>query len=76
MDFEHFRQTGVSVSGLQYQGWKFGPVLIDVMEEWEDFELDSLRLKSDAGVLTKDDIRTVAGYFVVVTPNSTKAIAP
>lgn len=40
MDFEHFRQTGISVSGLQYQAWKFGPVPIDVMEEWEDFGSD------------------------------------
>jgi uncharacterized phage-associated protein len=40
MDFEHFRQTGISVTGLQYQAWKFGPVPIEVMEEWEDLELD------------------------------------
>lgn len=26
LDFRHFRQTGRSVTGLQYQAWEFGPV--------------------------------------------------
>ena len=26
LDFEHFRQTGRSVTGLDYRAWKFGPV--------------------------------------------------
>ena len=34
-DFEHFRQTGKSATGLDYQAWKFGPVPIELMEEWE-----------------------------------------
>lgn len=40
LDFEHFRQTGKSVTGFDYQAWKFGPVPIDLMEEWEDFGPD------------------------------------
>lgn len=36
MDFEHFRQTGKSVTGVEYQAWKFGPVPIELMEEWDD----------------------------------------
>lgn len=36
LDFEHFRQTGKSVTGLDYQAWKFGPVPVEVMEEWEE----------------------------------------
>jgi uncharacterized phage-associated protein len=36
LDFEHFRQTGKSVTGFEYQAWKFGPVPIDLMEEWEE----------------------------------------
>jgi hypothetical protein len=40
LDFEHFRQTGRSVTGLDYQAWKFGPVPIDVMEEWDQPEPD------------------------------------
>ena len=40
LDFEHFRQTGKSVTGFQYQAWKFGPVPVDLMEEWEDMGPD------------------------------------
>jgi len=40
LDFEHFRQTGRSVTGLDYQAWKFGPVPVDVMEEWDQPEPD------------------------------------
>lgn len=36
LDFEHFHQTGKSVTGFEYQAWKFGPVPIDLMEEWDD----------------------------------------
>lgn len=40
MDFEHFCQTGKSVTGYDYQAWKFGPVPIDLMEEWEELGSD------------------------------------
>ena len=40
LDFEHFRQTGKSVTGFSYQAWKFGPVPIDLMAEWEQMEPD------------------------------------
>lgn len=40
LDFEHFRQTGKSVTGFDYQAWKFGPVPIDLMEEWEELGED------------------------------------
>jgi len=40
LDFEHFRQTGRSVTGLDYQAWKFGPVPLEVMQEWEAPEPD------------------------------------
>jgi len=39
-DFEHFRQTGKSATGLDYQAWKFGPVPIELMEEWESLSDD------------------------------------
>jgi uncharacterized phage-associated protein len=39
-DFEHFRQTGKSATGLDYQAWKFGPVPIELMEEWEELGAD------------------------------------
>ncbi|WP_199885085.1 Panacea domain-containing protein [Pseudomonas bohemica] len=40
LDFEHFRLTGKSVTGFEYQAWKFGPVPVDLMEEWEDLGPD------------------------------------
>lgn len=39
-DFEHFHQTGKSITGYEYQAWKFGPVPVELMEEWEDLECD------------------------------------
>lgn len=44
LDFEHYRQTGRSVTGLDYQAWKFGPVPVRLMEEWEDFPDDLAEL--------------------------------
>lgn len=40
LDFEHFRQTGRSVTGLDYRAWKFGPVPVALEQEWEDPEPD------------------------------------
>lgn len=44
LDFEHFRQTGKSATGLEYQAWKFGPVPIELMEEWEELSPDLAKL--------------------------------
>lgn len=35
-DFEHFRQTGRSITGLDYFAWKFGPVPKKLYEEMKD----------------------------------------
>ncbi len=40
LDFEHFRETGQSVTGLAYSAWKYGPVPIDLYQEWDEPELD------------------------------------
>lgn len=40
IDFEHFRQTGRSVTGLDYRAWELGPVPIRLMQEWEDLKPD------------------------------------
>ncbi|MHB1896198.1 MAG: Panacea domain-containing protein [Metallibacterium sp.] len=40
LDFEHFRQTGYSVTGMEYHAWKMGPVPTDLFEEWEALEPD------------------------------------
>mgnify|MGYP001607379459 FL=1 len=33
LDFEHYRQTGVSVTGLKYEAWKQGPVSRELWNE-------------------------------------------
>lgn len=43
-DFEHFKQTGKSVTGLDYQAWKLGPVPVELMDEWEELGPDLARL--------------------------------
>lgn len=35
LDFAHFRETGASVTGLEYRAWKLGPVPVEFFEEWE-----------------------------------------
>lgn len=40
LDFEHFRQTGRSVTGLEYHAWKLGPVPPALFGEWEALETD------------------------------------
>jgi uncharacterized phage-associated protein len=40
LDFEHFRQTGRSVTGLEYRAWKLGPVPAAFYEEWDALEPD------------------------------------
>lgn len=43
-DFDHFRQTGRSATGLDYQAWKLGPVPVELMAEWEELESDLAQL--------------------------------
>ena len=33
LDFEHFKTTGRSVTGLKYSAWKFGPVPTSLVSE-------------------------------------------
>lgn len=40
LDFGHFRETGRSVTGLEYLAWKLGPVPLDLMQEWDRLEPD------------------------------------
>ena len=40
LDFEHYRQTGRSVTGLEYRAWKMGPVPLDFYQEWDDLSPD------------------------------------
>jgi uncharacterized phage-associated protein len=40
LDFEHFRQTGRNITGLDYYAWKLGPVPVALDEEIEEPEAD------------------------------------
>jgi len=40
LDFEHYRQTGRSVTGLEYHAMRMGPVPIDLYQEWDALEPD------------------------------------
>jgi protease secretion system outer membrane protein len=50
--------------------------LQDLAKARYDYINASLRVKSDAGVLTKDDLREVSGYFVSVSSNEGKFKLP
>ncbi len=60
LDFEHFRQTGCSVTGLEYRAWKFGPVPVQVMQEWDDPEPDLAAAISIQPVKVIDYVRETA----------------
>jgi uncharacterized phage-associated protein len=40
LDFTHFRETGRSVTGLDYRAWKTGPVPFGLMQEWDELKSD------------------------------------
>jgi uncharacterized phage-associated protein len=40
LDFEHFRQTGRSVTGMDYRAWKMGPVPLEFYQEFDELEPD------------------------------------
>jgi len=42
LDFEHFRQTGRSVTGQEYRAWRMGPVPAGLVQQWDQLE-DGLR---------------------------------
>lgn len=60
LDFEHFRMTGLSVTGADYAAWKFGPVPEVLQEELEDPDPDFRHALSFVQDRRRDAIR----YFV------------
>lgn len=40
LDFEHFRLTGRSVTGMEYRAWKMGPVPAELVQQWDDLDDD------------------------------------
>jgi len=53
LDFEHFRQTGKSVTGLDYEAWKQGPVPRSLWAEFKHGPRDDLA--SAVTILTHKD---------------------
>lgn len=52
LDFRHFKQTGKSVTGLDYFAWEMGPVPRDLFEELEHMRPDlaeAIRIVSHEG---------------------------
>lgn len=43
LDFSHFRETGRSVTGLDYRAWKMRPVPFTLVQEWDAPEEDLAR---------------------------------
>jgi uncharacterized phage-associated protein len=47
LDFEHFRQTGRSVTGLEYRALKMGPVPSELFQQWDALDddlVDAIRI--------------------------------
>lgn len=40
VDFAHFRETGRSVTGMDYLAWKMGPVPLELIQEWDQLDQD------------------------------------
>ena len=40
LDFEHFRQTRRSFTGMEYRAWKMGPVPAKLVQQWDELEDD------------------------------------
>jgi uncharacterized phage-associated protein len=70
-DFEHFRETGRSITGLNYYAWKLGPVPTKLYAEFEDPEADfsnAIAIKpaefnGTAGVVAVPKVEFNAGIF-------------
>lgn len=62
LDFEHFKETGRSVTGMDYFAWKMGPVPVDLYEEVDMPEADLAEKVEFAETPTRN------GSMLVVRP--------
>ena len=64
LDFEHYRETGKSVTGLNYYAWEKGPVPKDIYKCIEEPELlDDL---SDFIVSYKEEFENGMGHKIII----------
>lgn len=64
LDFEHYKETGRSVTGMEYFAWKMGPVPVDLYEEVDMPEPDM------ADKVEFSEKTTKHGSMLVVKPIS------
>ena len=64
LDFEHFKEAGRSVTGMDYFAWKMGPVPVSLYEEIDMPEPDM------AEKINFSEIQTKRGPMLVITPNA------
>jgi len=66
LDFEHFKQTGRSVTGLKYYAWKMGPVPVDLYEELDhpedDFKEHARLVSVQAGDWERKEVEPLTAF--------------
>ncbi len=66
LDFEHYKVTGRSVTGLTYNAWKYGPVPVSLHEELDSPEPDF----ASAIKVSEISVRNNAQAMLSLTPIS------
>ncbi|KZC36500.1 MULTISPECIES: Panacea domain-containing protein [Rhodanobacter] len=66
LDFRHFAETGLSVTGLEYRAWKNGPVPRALYDEWDNPESEirkAVQIKKEvAGNYVRQAVTAVADF--------------
>ena len=66
LDFEHYRQTGKSVTGLEYYAWERGPVAREVYEGIDT--PDKLEGLSNYIISYKEEFEDGSGHKIIIKP--------
>lgn len=57
LDFNHFRETGRSVTDMDYLAWKMGPVPSELVQEWDEPEADLTKALDIVPIKVIDHVR-------------------
>ncbi len=57
LDFNHFRETGRSVTEMDYLAWKMGPVPSELVQEWDEPEADLSKAVDIVPIKVIDHVR-------------------
>jgi uncharacterized phage-associated protein len=67
LDFEHFRQTGSPVTGMEYRAWKMSPAPAALVQIWDDLDADlAVRYADDLSEKMIDITHTENGPWASV----------